>query len=168
MKKHLVCIAVTLLLLCLGVTQSFAAGVNFVAGLATTSVALGASDSVRASVKVIEVPKDYPYDRAYMWGGDEDSSPQHIIETISIFRNGKLIYIPMSAFSDLGNPAKILLKRLSSDSFRLVINGGDAAGSYSAILDFRGNEIYRRKVISNEFPKEVWEETKFSFNDLNN
>lgn len=168
MKKSLTCIISALLLLCLGVTQSLAENVDFVAGLATTSMDMGTFGLVKASVKTIEMPKDYPYGRAYMWGGDDTSSPKHIIKKISISVNGQLIYIPLSAFSDLGNPAQIGLKKLSSDSFRLIINGGNAAGSYSAMLDFRGSEIYQRKVVSGEFPKEVWEKTIFSFNHLNN
>ena len=83
-------------------------------------------------------------------------------------RNGKKILIPLSAYADLGNPTEVYLKKLPSHGFRLILQGGDAAGSYRAILDFKEDEIFHRKVVSGEFPKEVWEETVFSFNHLNN
>lgn len=168
MRKYFTCIASALFLFSFGITQSFAASVGFVNDIATTHVTLGASDSVTATIEVTGVTKDYPYSKAYTWGGDEDSPPKRIIKDVSVMRNGRSIYIPLSAYADLGDPSQILLEKLSSKRFRLVINGGDAAGSYSAMLDFSGNKIYSKKVVSNEFPKHVWEKTIFSFNDLIN
>jgi seryl-tRNA synthetase len=50
-----------------------------------------------------------------------------------------------------------------------TLNGsGLAAGLYDSMLDFKKVEISRRRVVSSEFPKEVWDETTFSFNHLNN
>lgn len=156
------------LLLSFFVEPSFAVDTNFEEGVAKASMVLGVSDLVSISVETIEPPNSYVYSKAYMWGGDETSPPKRIIKAITVLRNGKMIFIPLSAYADIGNPRKIFLEKLPAHGFRLIISGGDAAGSYTAILDFKKNEISRRKVVSGEFPKEVWEETTFSFNHLNN
>jgi hypothetical protein len=156
------------LLLSSSVASSFAEVTNFEQGVAKASMALEAADLVSASVETIEPPSGYAYSKAYMWGGDETSPPKRIIKAITILRNGQMFFIPLSAYADLGNPKEISLEKLPAHGFRLIIGGGDAAGSYNAILDFKKNEISRRKVVSGEFPKEVWEETTFSFNHLKN
>ena len=150
------------------VESSFAAVANFEEGVAKASMVLGASDLVSVSVETIESPKGHVYSKAYMWGGDETSPPKRIIKAITVLRNGQIFFIPLSAYADLGNPREISLEKLPKHGFRLILSGGDAAGSYNAMLDFKKNEISRRKVTSGEFPKEVWEETVFSFNHLNN
>lgn len=156
------------LLLLSSIESSFAAASSFKEGVAKASMELEASDLVTVTVETIEPPNGYMYSKAYMWGGDEASPPKKIIKVITILRKGESFFIPLSAYADLGNPMEISLKKLSAHKFRLIIAGGDAAGSYNAMLDFNKNEIFRRKVVSGEFPKEVWEETKFSFNHLNN
>lgn len=166
MSKFLLCAFVLLLSFC--IEPSFAVDINFEQSIAKASVVLSASDLVSVSVETIEPPDGYAYSKAYMWGGDETSPPKKIIKSITVLRNDQIIFIPLSAYADLGNPRKIILEKLPSHGFRLIIRGGDAAGSYSAMLDFNKNEISHRKVVSNEFPKEVWEVTTFSFNHLNN
>ena len=150
------------------IKASFAAGSYFESGVAKASIALEKSDIARATVEAVNLPDGYPYSTKFMWGGDETSSPKKIIKTVTVLRSGQTIFIPLSAYADLGNPRKIILQKTSSQNFQLIILGGDAAGSYKAMLDFRKDEIFRRKVISGEFPKEVWEETTYSFNHLNN
>lgn len=156
------------LLLSFSAELSYAAVTKFVGGIAKASMALGPSDLVSVSVETIEPPNDYLYSKAYMWGGDETSPPKRVIKAITVFRSGQMIFMPLSAYVDLGNPREISLEKLPAHGFRLILSGGDAAGSYKAILDFKKSDISRRKVISGEFPKEVWEETTFSFNHLNN
>ena len=166
MSKLLLCAFA--LLLSFSVGPSFAVNTNFEEGVAKASMVLGVSDLVSVTIETIELPNGYAYSKAYMWGGDETFPPKKIIRAIAVLKNGEPIFIPLSAYADLGNPRKISLKKLPSHGFRLIISGGDAAGSYNATLDFNKNEISRRKVVSGEFPKEVWEETTFSFNHLNN
>ena len=141
---------------------------NFEKDTATANLMLGPADSVSVSVVTIERPQEFPYSKSYTWGGDDTTSPTRIIKKVIVLRNGQSLFIPLSAYADLGSPRRISLLKLSSHGFRLVVSGGDAAGSYDAILDFKKNEISRRRVVSGEFPKEVWEETTFSFNHLNN
>ena len=156
------------LALTLLVKPALGLAVPFQKGVANTSILLGPSDLVRVSVKTIELPDGYPYSKAYRWGGDEVSPPKRIIETLEVVRKNHTVRIPLSAFVDLGNPRIIELVKLPSHGYRLIIRGGDAAGSYTACLDFRSDEIVQRKVTNSEFPKEVWEKTVFSFNHLNN
>jgi hypothetical protein len=150
------------------IAPSFAADTTFEGGIAKASIALGASDSVNASVETTEPPTNYAYSKAYMWGGDDTTRPKTIIKAIIVVRNGQTLFIPLSVYADLGNPLKISLEKLPPHGFRLIIRGGDAAGAYKAMLDFNQRDIYHRKVLSGEFPKEVWEDTTFSFNHLNN
>lgn len=156
------------LLISFFVEPSFAENTNFEEGVAKVSMVLGVSDVVSVSVETIVPPNDYTYSKAYMWGSDETSPPKKIIKAITVLRSGQTFFIPLSTYADLANPRNFLLEKLPAQGFRLTINGGDAAGSYSAMLDFKKDEISRRKVVSGEFPKEVWEETIFSFNHLNN
>ncbi|WP_338525226.1 hypothetical protein NUH87_06175 [Pseudomonas batumici] len=156
------------LLISFSTESSFADNTSFEKGVAKASIVLGISDVVNASVETIVLPNDYAYSKAYTWGGDETSPPKRIIKTITISRNGQAFFIPLSTYADLANPRNLLLEKLPAHGFRLIINGGDAAGSYSAMLDFKKNEIFRRKVVSGEFPKEAWEETTFAFNHLSN
>ena len=166
MKKILAVAFTTLLLL--SAKSTFAASTNFDADSAKANITLGTSDVVNVVVESIELPTEFTYRKAYMWGGDDTTPPKTIIKAITISSKGESIFIPLSAYSDLGNPRKISLSKLAVRGFRLLIIGGDAAGSYQAMLDFKANEISRRRVVSGEFPIEVWEETTYSFNHLNN
>jgi hypothetical protein len=166
MSKSL--LGVIALVLSFSIDPSRAADNIFEQGVAKASLALGASDLASVSVGIIEPQHGYIYAKAYMWGGDETSPPKTVINAITVLRNSQKVFIPLSAYADLGNPRNISLERLAAHGFRLTISGGDAAGSYTAILDFHKTAISRRKVVSGEFPKEVWEQTIFSFNNLNN
>ena len=109
----------------------------------------------------------YIYRKQFAWGGDEAQPPKVIIKAIEV-RRDEAFFVPLSAYVDLGNPSHITLVASGTDGFEVKIVGGDAAGSYTATLYFKNGEIIRRRVASAEFPKEVWEQTKYSFNHLNN
>lgn len=130
------------------------------------SLSLNLSSLIKSSIEIIDLDIHYPYTNSYMWGGDEKNAPKRIIKKIRVEVNKENIFIPLSSYADLGDPKKFVLEKTSGDKFRLTISGGDAAGSYTAVFDFKKREILRRKVSSGEFPKNVWEETKFSFNNL--
>ena len=166
MNKY--CLLVTLSLIAFCPTTSFSSEADIGGHVTEVSINAGTPDAVSVSVTTVGTPKNYVYEKAFMWGGDEGISPKRIIETINVVKNKQRFFIPLSAYADLGNPMHISLEALSAHRFRLVIVGGDAAGAYKASLEFKNYEISRRKVVSGEFPKEVWEETRFSFNHLNN
>ena len=164
MRNSLILVSVFLLFS----LKSLATNINFEEDIAKASIDLGQSELVHVSIKLTAMPNDYVYRQLYMWGGDETSPPKKIIKSISILRNGQSLFIPLSAYADLGDPREISLGKLTLREFTLIISGGDAAGSYSATLTFKNNELAKRNVKSSEFPQEVWEETTFSFNHLNN
>ena len=98
-----------------------------------------------------------------MWGGDETRMPSSVLAEMNIKIEGDKIFIPLSAFSDLGNPKQIFIES-NKDEFAIIINGGGSSTSYKAILIFKDKYITKRKVILSEFPDQVWEETNYSFN----
>ena len=165
MNKSSICVVI--LMLSFSVESTFASDTTLERGVAKASTALGPSDVVTATVEAIEPPNDYVYNKAYLWGGDEASPPKTIIKAITVVRNGVVVFIPLSAYA-LGDPRRISLSKRPARGFRLTISGSDAGGSYIATLDFKRNEIARRKVVSGEFPKDAWEETTYAFNHLNN
>jgi hypothetical protein len=159
---------VAVLLFFLSETSALAADSDFASDTAKANLDLGPSDSISVVVETTEPPSGFAFSKSYEWGGDEATPPRRIISIITVTRNGKNLFIPLSAFADLGSPRGMSLQRLSSRSFRITITGGDAAGSYNAMLDFKNGEIVQRRVVSGEFPREVWGKTTYSFNHLNN
>jgi hypothetical protein len=86
------------------------------------------------------------------------------ISEITIDVDGKEIFIPRSAYSDLAAPTKIkLLPGNRNRGFDLIISGGDGALAFQAILSFSFNRILQRKVFSMEFNDKAWEQTRYSF-----
>jgi hypothetical protein len=78
---------------------------------------------------------------------------------------GKPIFVPLSAFADLGNPRKVRIEsRKEKGRFAVILTGGDAATSYSATLEFRDNLLSERLVRHGEFPDQSWEKTLYKFN----
>lgn len=127
------------------------------------------SNEVLVEVTAIktELSSNYIYKNAIMWGGgklsaDEIKIPKTVITTIEVQVNKKKLYIPLSAYSDLGAPRQISLKT-TKKGFNIIIRGGDASTAYEAWLLFEGTYIKRRKVRHLEFPGIVWQETVYSF-----
>lgn len=139
-------------------------------GNTEVSISLPNSVSVKASIVTVELPREYIYSDAFRWGGDNHQPPKFVVKEIKVARNGHEIFIPLSAFSDIGEPRHIKLEAVpkSQSNFRLIIRGGDAGGSYSATLEFKDDDILLKRVASGEFPKVAWEEIHYSFNHLDN
>jgi hypothetical protein len=85
----------------------------------------------------------FPYKGALLWGGDVDELPQTVLTSIHITQNRKAVFVPLSAYSDMGN-------------------GGTASG-YDATFSFSHGFLKTRTVRNREFPDETWEETRYSF-----
>ena len=82
-----------------------------------------------------------------------------------VVRSGnESVFIPLSAFADLGNPRDIRIENYGGKSFGIVLTGGDAATSYTAKLEFVNNLLAERTVRHGEFPEEAWEKTQYKFN----
>ena len=77
--------------------------------------------------------------------------PCSLTEKVSIRIGGNDVFIPRSAYADLGD---ILTAQLSADakSVTLTITGGDASESYVAMLIFNQERLVQRKLYSGEDP----------------
>jgi hypothetical protein len=158
------------LLLVFGIGLGAAFGHELGATIGTVSLKMdiGMAGHVRADVVVVETPRNYLYRGAFGWGGDESTPPRRVIAAINVSVNDRKLFIPLSSFVDLGDPRQVSLRPLENNEFTLRIVGGDAAGSYQASLEFTTKAIVSRKVTSGEFPTDVWEEDRYSFNKLRN
>ncbi len=126
------------------------------------------AESGRVSVRVFitSLSKSQPCKAASSWRwGAENTCPRNIINALEIKDSGKSVFIPLSAFADLGNPRTVRIEsRKGNDQFAVVLIGGDAATSYSATLEFRDSLLIERVVRHGEFPDESWEKTSYKFN----
>lgn len=97
----------------------------------------------------------------WRWGA-ENSCPRLAIMAIEVVDKGASIFVPRSAFADLGLPRSATLRKVST-GFELLVQGGDGATSYEATYRFSGSAIKTRRVASGEFPRSAWERTDYSF-----
>lgn len=159
-SRAIMIIATLVSLILLGITP--VGGAGFVDGVVNLSDRLSDGTSIKVKVQKINRPSGYPYKDALMWGSDLPSLPPTVITKMEVQIGKDKTFIPLSAYSDLGDPGHVLLEK-ADRGFKLVITGGDAAGSYKAVLVFDRENIKRRKVMHGEFPDEVWQETVYSF-----
>lgn len=121
------------------------------------------TQSVTATVATEPMPRDYLYRHRTMWGGHRGDSARRIITRIAVHIGSTSQYIPLSAYADLGDPAQVYLEPISDGRFRLVIHGSDAGGAYTAFFYFKQGDLDHRRVVSGEFPSQVWEDTHYGF-----
>lgn len=149
-------------------TSTSVSGADFSQGIAKLNDNLKDGTPIKIEVRTGELTSQYPYKDALMWGGDMQSEtevimPKTFITEMDIRIGNKKIIVPLSAYSDLGNPFQILYEKAES-GFKLIIEGRGGTGtSYKAVLEFHGMDIRCRKVILVIFPDEVWQETTYSF-----
>jgi len=113
-------------------------------------------------LRISGVSEGWPHQQSFSWGGDESSIPKRFVTAIEVKVGSERLIVPFSAYSDLGNPYQASLEKMKR-GFKIILKGGDAAGSYTAELVFSKVNIQRRKVTHGEFPDEVWQETTYSF-----
>lgn len=122
------------------------------------AIAFGESEVVvRAQVS----PLSLDHCEGWRWGA-ENECPRLALVKLAVYVGKEKVFLPRSAFADLGLPARIDLKTGPS-LLDVVISGGDAATAYTAILKFSRTELKRRKVFGNEFKQTAWEDTSYSF-----
>ena len=121
----------------------------------------GAKVSVGVSISKYVV--ENPMYSEPLWWGTELVPPKTFIKELSVHVDENICWIPLSAYSDLVNIKSVDL-RILNEGFNIIIDGGDTATYYKAVLSF-DNEGYllRRMVYNPSFPDEVWEETNYSF-----
>jgi hypothetical protein len=167
MRIRLLLSIVVIISLC-ALTSTQVSGAEFIKGLAALSDNLKDGTTVKVAVRTGKLSPTYPYKDAFMWGGDmrgrdEIIMPKTVITEMNIQIGNEKIIVPLSAYSDLGNPYLVSLVK-EVRGFRLIIKGRGGTGtSYKAVLEFHGVDIQHRKVILSIFPDEVWQETTYSF-----
>ena len=99
--------------------------------------------------------------------GEERKCPDTSIGSLEVSYETDYIYIPLSAFVDLGNPKEIEIHNIQNkiSDFNIQIIGGDASTSYKAVLKFSNNALIARSVHHGEFSDDVWEETSYHFKE---
>ena len=146
----------------LGCIPQNVSGVDFSKGSVRLTNHLTDGSLVEVVVQKENLGTQYPYRHAFIWGGDESLMPKTVITALRIEIGTNSIVTPLSAYSNLGDPRLVSLEKMQS-GFKIIIVGGDAAGSYEAVLLYSMDHILNRKVVHGEFPSEVWEETVCSF-----
>jgi hypothetical protein len=137
---------------------------------ADTTLALGvneirarAFDGVEVVVKATVAPPSSNQCVGWRWGA-EDECPKFAIVGLDVAIGGERIFIPRSAFADIGSPTRWLLKR-KGNSLELSITGGDAATAFTSTWKFTKNHLKVRKTHGSEFRRDAWEEIRYSFPD---
>lgn len=110
---------------------------------------------------------DSSFKEGFRWGGEDATAPPTLIASIVVRSGTDKLFVPLSAYSDLGDPRRISLKPTAA-GFELAIAGGDAGVAYNAVLVFEKGWLTRRRVAHGEFPDEAWEETQYAYNTLDN
>jgi hypothetical protein len=79
---------------------------------------------------------------------------------ISILVNESEIFIPRSAYSDLGDISSVEVSP-SGNVFTLTVKGGDASESYIARLVFDKERVLERRLYSGEDPQHATEVSRY-------
>lgn len=138
---------------------------NFVNGVASISKRVS-GDDFKVTVKTSKATGSL-FKEGFRWGGEDAMVPPTLITSIVVQNGANKIFVPLSAYSDLGDPRRISLKS-SAAGVELAIAGGDAGVAYNAVLVFEKGWLTRRRVANGEFPEQAWEETRYAYNTLNN
>lgn len=162
MRVHIFYKPALSILLFFVVATCYASSDVFVENKAELTATIKAGTTVRVVIQKIVIASDYPIKSGFRWGGDDTELPKTLVGSVQVWIGNEKIFVPMSSYSDLGNPRTASLKK-TRKGFEIKIGGGNAAGSYSAILLIENSNVHRRKVVSGEFPDQVWEETVYSF-----
>lgn len=132
---------------------SAADSTRFVNGVATLT---------KGDIKVIAKTAPAAAKEGLRWGGDEAAPARTLVVSLSVSKAGEKLFVPLSAYGDLGEPQLLSLKQTPT-GFDLIILGGDTGTAYDAVLSFEKGWLTRRRVSHHEFPDTAWEETKYSY-----
>lgn len=138
---------------------------TFSDGRATITKHIAGGD-IRVTIKTSKTDGS-PFKDGFRWGGEGSAVPLTLITSVAVQRGANNLFIPLSAYSDLGDPRQISLKP-NAAGFELAITGGDAGVAYNAVLVFKKGWLIRRRVAHGEFPDQAWEETQYAYNTLDN
>jgi hypothetical protein len=131
-------------------------------GRTELTLAKSSNALVRVSITQIKVGDSFSYKNALLWGGDVDRLPEFVLSSVVIQEGNETIFVPLSAYSDLGD-VKLASLNASSNGFILNLHGGNTASGYDVILMFSRGYLVSRTVRLREFPEERLEKTTYSF-----
>jgi hypothetical protein len=83
-----------------------------------------------------------------------------VVQNMNIVVDGKTVGVPRSAYADLFNARKAVL-RFEDGTFFLLVGGADASDLYSVHLYFDATRIIRRSVFDSASPHKPLEETRY-------
>lgn len=138
---------------------------NFANNMATIAEHVAGYD-LKVTVKASSTADGF-FKEGFRWGGEDSTAPTTLITSVVVQSGANKLFVPLSAYSDLGDPHQISLKPIAN-GFELAIAGGDAGVSYNAVLVFEKGWLIRRQVVHGEFPDEAWESTQYAYNTLDN
>jgi hypothetical protein len=118
--------------------------------------------SVRVALCLTKIENTFPYKNSLLWGGDVGELPQQVVISIEVYDGDQIIFVPLSAYGDLGD-VKLASLDPTARGVALNLHGGAAATSYDAKLSFEGGYLVSRTVALREFPQQRREETNYSF-----
>lgn len=84
--------------------------------------------------------------------------PCSIVDHVKILWNGRALFVPRSAFSDLADLGNAELE-VSEKGSVLTLYGGDASESYIAKVEFNASRVKRRTLASGMSPSKPLQET---------
>lgn len=119
--------------------------------------------SVKAKVSPYRSSEPCVAAASWRWGA-ENSCPKSTVSALEISVDGVAVFMPVSAFLDLGNPRSVRIDPSREGQSLITIVGGDAATSYAATLQLGGHVLAERVVRHGEFPDESFEKTVYGFN----
>lgn len=112
-----------------------------------------------ATVDVRQVSADDAF-AGEMWGGNASDPVGTAVARLALVSDSTTIWIPLSAFADLGNPRELSLER-KGRGVLLRLRGGETGEAYDARFLVERSVLKSRRVNSAEMP-EAWEETRYS------
>jgi len=157
-----------LVCLCLSMSNAIAAAntPQMVKPEGRTEIGLkGASAGlIRLVILQTKVGDSFPYKDALMWGGDVGELPQSALTSIQVQEGNEVIFVPLSAYGDLGDVKSASLDQ-TAQGFALNLHGGNTAAAYDATLSFVKGYLVSRVVVLREFPEQRQERTSYQFPD---
>jgi hypothetical protein len=131
-------------------------------GNTTVALKLSSGGEVRVTLKQEKAGDSYPYKDALLWGGDVGEPPRFLLTSIRILNGSDTIFLPLSAYGDLGD-VKLASVDRTTHGFTLSLHGGEASAAYDATLSFSQGYLVSRIVALREFPDQRRERASYSF-----
>ena len=117
------------------------------------------SGAYTVKVELQPIKQSGVLERSGWWGGG-GRTRESAVSSFRIFRKGKPIHVPRSAYADLSNINTFAVLTVGT-AIKIYIEGGDASAGYDAEITVKGDEVTQRTVRAGEFPDNYWERTTY-------